>query len=722
MANGAIKGITIEFRGDTTSLGKALTEVNRELKSTESALREVDKALKLDPDNVELLAQREKLLNQEIAKTEEKLQLQKRAATEAAEALKQGAITQEEYARLTAQLVQTENKLEGLKNEASGAGNALKGAGSDAKNAGDDVKKSGDNADDSSDKWEKFGEAAKKACEVAAAAVAAVSAAVIGAGKALVDCTVDAAAFADEVLTASSITGMTNEEVQALQYSAELLDVSFDTISGSMARNIRSMSSAADGTGDIAEAYAQLGVSVTDSAGNLRDSETVFWEAIDALGNIEDQTERDALAMQLFGKSAQELNPLIEAGSENVKALADEAEDAGYIMSGDTLEAFGEFDDQLQRLKVGTTAAKNALGTVLLPVLTSLATDGVALLGEFTNGILDANGDVEQMGEVIETIIPQVLEMFNEYMPLIIQLAGTIIESLAGGIMDNLPAILEAALNIIMTIAQGIVDNLSNLAPIITTLVVSLANFIVDNLPTIIGAALDIIIALANGISAALPELIPSVIECVNQIVATLVDHASELAVASLELILALALGLIAALPELLNQVPTIVSELKDEFNDFIPDLVDAATTWGADLIANFISGITNSIGNLTSTLSGIAGTVDSYLGFSVPEKGILHTWAYNNPGSDMIDLFTEGMEDEEANLQRALVQTGNIIYNGMTPDYSGQLGTIAGSLESLGVNKSGGTYIINVMVGNTRLAQAVISAQQMEAYRAGGL
>lgn len=722
MANGSIKGITIEFRGDTTSLGKALTEVNRELKSTESALREVDKALKLDPDNVELLAQREALLNLEIQRTEEKLQLQKRAAQEAAQALEQGAITQEEYARLTAQLAQTENKLEGLKNEASGAGNALQSAGSDAKNAGDDVKKSGDNADDSSEKWEKFGDVAKKACEVAAAAIAAVTAATVAAGKALVDCTVDAAAFADEVLTASSITGMTTEEVQALQYSAELLDVSFDTISGSMARNIRSMSSAADGTGDIAEAYAQLGVSVTDSAGNLRDSETVFWDAIDALGNIEDQTERDALAMQLFGKSAQELNPLIEAGSENVRALADEAEDAGYIMSGDTLEAFGEFDDQLQRLKVGTTAAKNALGTVLLPVLTSLATDGVALLGEFTNGILDANGDVEQMGVVIETIIPQVLDMFNEYMPLIIELAGTIIESLAGGIMDNLPAILEAALNIIMTIAQGIVDNLPNLAPIITTLVVSLANFIVDNLPTIIGAALDIIIALANGISAALPELIPSVIECVNQIVSTLVDHASELAVASLELILALALGLIAALPELLNQVPTIVSELKDEFNDFIPDLVDAATTWGADLIENFISGIMGSFSNLRSSLSDIASTVDSFLGFSVPESGPLHKWAYNNPGADMVDLFAEGMDDEKYALQKALIQTGDIIYNGMTPDYSGQLGTIAGSLDSLGVNKSGGTYIINVMVGNTRLAQAVISAQQMEAYRAGGL
>lgn len=722
MANGAIKGITIEFRGDTTSLGKALNDVNKEIKTTESALKEVDKALKLDPNNVELLAQKEKLLNIEIAKTEEKLQLQKRAAEEAAVALKNGAITQEEYASLTAQLAQTENKLQGLKSEANGAAQALGNAGNDAKNAGEDVKDAGNKADDSSDKWEKFGNAAKVACEVAAAAVAAVTAAVVGAGKALVDCTVDAAAFADEVLTASSVTGMTTDEIQALQYSAELLDVSFDTISGAMTRNIRSMSSAADGTGDIAEAYAQLGVSVTDSAGNLRDSESVFWEAIDALGNIEDQTERDAVAMQLFGRSAQELNPLIEAGSDNVQALADEAESAGYIMSGDTLEAFGEFDDQLQRLKVGTTAAKNALGTVLLPVLTDLAGEGVDLLGQFTNGILDANGDVEQMGEVIEEIVPQILDTFTQYLPLIIELGGTIISSLVTAILDNLPQILETAISIIETVGQGIIDNLASLAPVIADLIVGLANFIVENLPTIINAAIEIVLAVVNGISQSLPQLIPAAVDAIITIAEALIDHLDEIIEAGIQLTIGLASGLVNAIPDLVARIPEIIAAILGAFGELSTELPSLAQTWGSDLIESFKSAIINAIPNLISGLQQVASTIDEYIGFSVPEKGPLHEWAYNNPGADMIDLFTDGMSDEKIALQRALVQTGDIIYNGMTPDYSGQLGAIAGSLDSLGVNKSGGTYIINVMVGNTKLAQAVISAQQMEAYRAGGL
>ena len=69
------------------------------------------------------------------------------------------------------------------------------------------------------------------------------------------------------------------------------------------------MSSARKGTGEIADAYRRLGVSVTDMSGNLRDSETVYWETIDALGKVSNETERDALAMQIFGKSAQELIP-----------------------------------------------------------------------------------------------------------------------------------------------------------------------------------------------------------------------------------------------------------------------------------------------------------------------------------------------------------------------------------------------------------------------------
>ena len=719
MARDAIKGITIEFRGDTTDLGKALSTVNKEIKSTDNALKEVDKALKLDPSNVELLAQREKLLNEEIAKTEEKLSLQKRAAEEAARALEAGTITQADYARLAAQVVTTEKSLEGLKEQANGASNSLDDAGDNAKKAGDEVKKSGDNANDSSENWEKFGEVAKKACEVAAAAIAAVSAAVVAAGAALVDCTVDAAAFADEVLTASSVTSLSTDRVQELQYASELLDVSFDTVSGALGRLTNNLDEAATGTGSAAEAYAALGVEVTDSAGNLRDSEDVFWDAIDALGNVANETERDALAMEIFGKSARDLNPLIEAGRDNFEGLAEQAHDVGYVMSGDTLDAFGEFDDALQQLKTGTTAAKNALGTVLLPVLTDLANEGVALLGEFSNGILNTNGDVEAMGDVIEAMIPQVLELINTYLPMVVELGGSIIETLVLALLDNLGQILEVAISLVETVGTGIIDHLSDLAPVIADLVVGLANFIISNLPTIISAALDIVFAIVEGISNNLDELIPAAVSAVLTICEGLLDHYDDLVSASLQLLLGIAAGIVESIPEIVAEIPGLIAALLGALGELTTELPSLARTWGTDLIENFKNSIINAIPNLVSGLTQVADTVTDYLGFSVPDKGPLST--FDKSGSDMIDLFIKSMDSEKYALQKALVQTGDIIYNGMTTDYSGALGEISSSLGALGA-AGAGTYVINVNVGTQRLAQAVISAQQMEAYRTGGI
>lgn len=169
---------------------------------------------------------------------------------------------------------------------------------------------------------------------------------------------VEGAAYADTVLTESTVTGIATDKLQEYMYAAELVDVSTDTLTKSMAKQIKSMKSAADGSKSMVDAYDQLGVSVTNADGSLRDSDEVYWEIIDALGKVENETERDAIAMTVLGKSAQELNPLIEAGAERMNELGEEAHKAGYVVSDDMLNAYGALDDQLQYLSVGCTAAK----------------------------------------------------------------------------------------------------------------------------------------------------------------------------------------------------------------------------------------------------------------------------------------------------------------------------------------------------------------------------
>lgn len=118
MAN-RIKGITVEIGGDTTKLQTALKGVNGQIKNTQSALRDVEKLLKLDPHNTELLSQKQKLLTQAIGETKEKLATLKTAAEQANEQLQKGEITQEQYDALQREIVETEAELKRLEQQAS---------------------------------------------------------------------------------------------------------------------------------------------------------------------------------------------------------------------------------------------------------------------------------------------------------------------------------------------------------------------------------------------------------------------------------------------------------------------------------------------------------------------------------------------------------------------------------------------------------------------------
>ena len=711
MASGAIKGITIEFRGDTTKLGKALNDVNKEIRTTDSALREVDKALKLDPSNVELLAQKEQLLNKQIEQTREKLELQAQAAEEAAKALEEGTITQEEYAKLAAQVSTTASKLDELESSASGASGELQETGQAAEEAGDE-------AEDSGDKFEAWGEVVKGAAEVAVAGIAAVTAAVVATATALSDATINTASLADEILTMSSVTGVSTDTIQAMNYASELLDVSTETMTGSMTRLIRTMSNAQNGSESAIEAFDSIGVAITNADGSLRDSEDVFWDIIDSLGDMSNETERDAAAMELLGRGARELNPLIEAGSGAFEELRQEAEETGYIMSGDTLDAFGELDDNMQRMRNGATAARNAIGGILLPILTNLSSQGVSLLNDFTNAVLDTDGDLSQLGSVIDEMVPQVIELLNEYIPILIDIGGTIIGTLASALLDNMGLILSSAGQLILTIGQGIIDHLGDLAPIIADLLVQTANFIVNNLNTVLLAAIQIVIAITEGIAQAAPELIPAIVDCVLLMCETLLgpECLPQLIVAAQDLLMGIVEGLIRATPDILASIPPLISAIIESFSQLGPALVDNAYDWGYDMIVSLINGMEESLPALASGAAGVAGTLAAYLHHSTPDKGPLKDddkW-----GSDFVDNFIQGMDSEDLALERSIYGVANTIYNGM--DYTSQLAGISSQLAGIGVG--GIMQPINVYIGSQRVATVVANANAENNYRTGGL
>lgn len=202
-----------------------------------------------------------------------------------------------------------------------------------------------------------------------AAGMAAIGAAAIAVGKQLFDLTTETGIWADELITTSVQTGISTTALQEWGYAAQFIDTEVEVMTGSMAKMIRQLDGAREGTGASAEAFATLGVSVTDSSGQLLNSQDIFFSAIDALGNIANETERDALAMQLFGKSAQELNPLIEAGSTQLRALGAEAQAAGIIMGEESVAKLGAFDDKMNVFNSTITGMKNNVALALTPAM-----------------------------------------------------------------------------------------------------------------------------------------------------------------------------------------------------------------------------------------------------------------------------------------------------------------------------------------------------------------
>ena len=232
---------------------------------------------------------------------------------------------------------------------------------------------------------------------------AALAAAVAEAEKALISLTIESAAYADEILTQSVVTGLSTEALQEYQYAAELVDVSLDTLTSSQSKMIRSMDAARRGSKEQAEAFDKLRIGVQNADGTLRDAQDVFGDVIDALGAINNETERDAIAMTIFGRSARDLNPLIKAGSDGLRELTQEAHNVGYVMGEETLDALGAVDDQLQRMNRSGEALKNQIAVGMAPAVENLMKKGTDLFVRLQEAA-EGSGILEVFGALLDVV------------------------------------------------------------------------------------------------------------------------------------------------------------------------------------------------------------------------------------------------------------------------------------------------------------------------------
>lgn len=278
---------------------------------------------------------------------------------------------------------------------------------------------------------------------------AAVAAVVAKTEQELIDMTKQAAEGAKEIETFASITGQSEQQVQQMQYASEKLGVSYDRVRDSLKEITNKMQEAENGSADTAAAFDKLKVSLRGQNGELRDAQDVFLDVIDALGNVENQSERDALAMDLMSESAQELNPMIEAGRETIQQYAQAASDMGLVLEEDELKALTEVQSAFYDLEQQQKATKNQLAAEFAPYLTSFYSDMSEATRTFgqtleDSGIVSAFGSLlEFVGELIDptsvlgqTTLP-ILEGSLEGVALVL---ATVVDSLRAitGLLDGL--------------------------------------------------------------------------------------------------------------------------------------------------------------------------------------------------------------------------------------------------------------------------------------------
>lgn len=357
---------TIYLGLDYSEFTGGVSEVNRKMGLLDAEFKLAQEQAKNYGNETDALGTKHDYLTQKIALQSQKLDAAKRAYEEAAAS---GNVNEKQLDALQKRVIQEATALERMNGQLKDTDNEMKRADDATKSFGDEIRDMagllGANVSPAVEKL------AKKFDGVNAAA----GNAVLGIGAlvgSLIKCSKEAAENADELLTMSSTTGMSVEQLQKLEYASKFVDVELSTLSGSMTKLTSSMYQAREGSEGTAEVFKKLHIRTTDASGALRDSNAVFYEVIDALGRVTNETERDAAAMKLFGKSAKELNPLIEAGSQTLQNLGDEAESLGVVMGENDVKSLGKLKDAMDKFESTTSALKNNLGLVLLPILTRL--------------------------------------------------------------------------------------------------------------------------------------------------------------------------------------------------------------------------------------------------------------------------------------------------------------------------------------------------------------
>ena len=607
MASKNIKGIVIEIGGNTTKLEAALKDVNKVVYSTNSELKQLNQALKLDPKNTELLAQKQDVLRKNIQATTERLETLKEAQRQMGNYSSLTEEQKEQYRGLSVEIAKSENALKGMNEELKNTNKV------DLSKLGEGLKKVGEIAKD----------VAKKMMEVTTA-IGGALAGLVGAGvKSYADLEQNLGGVetlfkesSDKVIenakNAYKTAGVSANEYMAgvTSFSASLLQsLGGDTEKAADVADMafRDMSDNANkfGTdmGSIQNAYqgfAKQNYTMLDNlklgyGGTKTEMERLLSDAQKLTGvkydinNLSDVYEAIHVIqeqMEVTGTTAKESEKTISGSVNSMKAAFD-----NFLNGSGSPEALAET----------ITNVFNNVGNAIIQLAPSILSGVVTLLQTLIPQIAQLLLDLlPQLLTAITNMINALLSMITSNMEGISNAISQIINAIVGFITENLPTIIEMGIQLLVALVQGIIQSIPQLIPTLVQCIETIINTIIENLPLIIETGIDLLVALIEGIVDAIPQLVAMLPKVIQKLVETLTrpDMIVKIISAALTLMLALAKGLIQAIPQMVTAIPNIIGAMVTGFRNSI-----ANTNWG-ELGKNIIKGICDGFGRIGSYLN----------------------------------------------------------------------------------------------------------------------
>ncbi len=616
--------LTSKVGMDVGDFRSGLAELNRGVRSIETGFRASAAALGDWSKSSQGLEDRIKALTEEIKVQEKAVAANENEYKRLADAYGVGSRAAQDQAIKTNLATERLNK---MKNELGTSRTALQNLKPASEDAGKGIKQMGSDSDIAGRKMinlEGISNGLKTAiggigqiAKIGLSALAGLGVGALGAVAGLTKLILGTAKTADDLDELSQKTGISTTRLQELAFIGKQSGTDIDTMTGSMAKLVRSMDATKSYGAPAAQAFRTLGVSVRDAHGNLKDSEQVFYDTLNALGKVGDDTERDALSMEIFGKSAQELNPLILMGADGMKTMSDQAHTLGAVMSEEDVKAAADLNDKIDGLKMGFQGTANTILSAFIPAFSGVA-DTVGGYATIFAKAIGLNKDFPKVGQqmIVDlvrsiilqipklvdaglsivmglitsitdnlptlmstgvTVITSLVTALTTAIPLLLSAGGQILMALINGILPMLPGLLQTGMDILTNILLGLTQALPQIIPAITDVVTKIAYIITTNGPALINAAIPLLVALAQGIGAALPTLTPAIVAMVSMIVLTLVQNLPLLITAAMQLMGALAQGIMQALPLLATMGLQILVALTNAIVISLPTILSAA-------------------------------------------------------------------------------------------------------------------------------------------------